>query len=53
MEELFEFLFGASGRISRAKYWRSVLVFCGAGLLVGFILLTAASLAAPSSSSCS
>jgi uncharacterized membrane protein YhaH (DUF805 family) len=47
MEELFEFLFGASGRINRAKYWRSVLVFCGAGLLVGFILLTAASLAAP------
>jgi uncharacterized membrane protein YhaH (DUF805 family) len=47
MEELFEFLFGASGRINRAKYWRSLLVFSGAGLLVGVILLTAAGLAAP------
>jgi uncharacterized membrane protein YhaH (DUF805 family) len=47
MEELFEFLFGASGRINRAKYWRSLLVFIGAGLLVGVILLTAAGLAAP------
>jgi uncharacterized membrane protein YhaH (DUF805 family) len=47
MEELFEFLFGASGRINRAKYWRSLLVFIGAGFLVGVILLTAAGLAAP------
>jgi uncharacterized membrane protein YhaH (DUF805 family) len=47
MEELFEFLFGASGRINRIKYWRSLLIFCGAGLLVGVILLTAAGLAAP------
>ena len=47
MEELFEFLFGASGRINRAKYWRSLLIFCSAGLLVGVILLTAAGLAAP------
>jgi uncharacterized membrane protein YhaH (DUF805 family) len=47
MEELFEFLFGASGRINRAKYWRSLLIFCGAGLLVGIILLIAAGLAAP------
>ena len=47
MEDLFEFLFGASGRINRAKYWRSLLIFCGAGLLVGVILLTAAGLAAP------
>jgi uncharacterized membrane protein YhaH (DUF805 family) len=47
MEELFEFLFGAGGRINRAKYWRSLLVFIGAGLLVGVILLTAAGLAAP------
>jgi hypothetical protein len=47
MEELFEFLFGASGRIDRAKYWRSLLVFCGAGSLVGVILLIAAGLAAP------
>jgi uncharacterized membrane protein YhaH (DUF805 family) len=34
-------------RINRAKYWRSLLVFIGAGLLVGVILLTAAGLAAP------
>jgi hypothetical protein len=47
MEELFEFLFRASGRINRAKYWRSLLIFCGAGLLVGVILLSAAGLAAP------
>ena len=47
MEELFEFLFGASGRINRAKYWRSLLIFCGARLLVGVILLSAAGLAAP------
>ena len=47
MEELFEFLFGASGRINWAKYWRSLLIFCSAGLLVGVILLTAAGLAAP------
>lgn len=47
MPELFEFLFGASGRINRAKYWRSLLVFIGAGLLVGVILFTAAGLAAP------
>jgi uncharacterized membrane protein YhaH (DUF805 family) len=47
MEELFEFLFGASGRINQAKYWRSLLIFCSAGLLVGVILLTAADLAAP------
>ena len=47
MEGFFEFMFGASGRINRAKYWRSVLIFYGAGLLVGVILLTAASIAAP------
>jgi uncharacterized membrane protein YhaH (DUF805 family) len=47
MQDLFEFMFGASGRINRAKYWRSLLIFCGAGLLVGVILLTAAGLAAP------
>jgi uncharacterized membrane protein YhaH (DUF805 family) len=47
MEDLFEFLFGASGRINRAQYWRSLLIFFGAGLLVGVILLTAAGLAAP------
>jgi uncharacterized membrane protein YhaH (DUF805 family) len=47
MEDLLEFLFGASGRINRARYWRSVLIFCVTGLMVGVILLTAAGLAAP------
>ena len=47
MEQLFEFMFGASGRISRAKYWKSLLILCVAGLLVGVILMTAAGLAAP------
>jgi uncharacterized membrane protein YhaH (DUF805 family) len=47
MEELFEFLFGASGRINRAKYWRSVLIFIVAGLMTAVILLTAAGIAAP------
>jgi uncharacterized membrane protein YhaH (DUF805 family) len=37
MEELFEFLFGASGRISRAKYWRSVVLFGVAGLLTAVV----------------
>ena len=36
-----------AGVSTGAKYWRSVLVFCGAGLLVGVILLTNAGLAAP------
>lgn len=45
MEDLLEFLFGASGRINRAKYWRSLLVLGVAGLFVGVILLTAASIA--------
>jgi uncharacterized membrane protein YhaH (DUF805 family) len=47
MEDLFEFLFGASGRISRARYWRSLLIYCVAGLFVAVILFTAAGLAAP------
>jgi uncharacterized membrane protein YhaH (DUF805 family) len=47
MEDLFEFLFGAGGRINRAQYWRSLLIFCCAGLFVGVILLTAAGIAAP------
>ena len=47
MEQLFEFMFGASGRINRAKYWKSILIYCIAGLLVGVILMTAAALAAP------
>ena len=55
MEELFEFLFGAGGRINRAKYWRSLLVFIGAGLLVGVTLFTVAGFAPSrrSSFSCS
>jgi uncharacterized membrane protein YhaH (DUF805 family) len=47
MEELSEFLFGASGRIGRAKYWRSVLIYIGAGLMTAVILFTAAAIAAP------
>jgi uncharacterized membrane protein YhaH (DUF805 family) len=47
MEELLEFLFGASGRINRAKYWRSTLLFAGTGLMVAVILFTAAGIAAP------
>jgi hypothetical protein len=47
MEELFEFLFGAGGRINRAKYWRSVVLFGVAGLLTAVILFTAAGIAAP------
>ena len=47
MEQLFEFMFGAGGRINRARYWKSLLILCVAGLLVSVVLLTAASLAAP------
>jgi uncharacterized membrane protein YhaH (DUF805 family) len=47
MEDLFEFLFGASGRINRAKYWRSLLTFSVAGLFAAVILFTAAGIAAP------
>jgi uncharacterized membrane protein YhaH (DUF805 family) len=47
MEDLFEFIFGASGRINRATYWRWLIVFGVAGLFAGVILRTAASLAAP------
>jgi len=47
MEELFEFLFGAGGRINRAKYWRSVLIYVGAGMMTAVILFTAAGIAAP------
>ena len=47
MEDLFEFLFGASGRLNRAKHWRSLLIYCVAGLFVAVILFTAAGLAAP------
>ncbi len=47
MEFLFEFMFGASGRINRAKYWRSVLIYICAGLMAAVILATAAGIAAP------
>jgi uncharacterized membrane protein YhaH (DUF805 family) len=47
MEDLFEFLFGAGGRINRAKYWRSVLIYCVAGLFAAILLFTAAGIAAP------
>jgi uncharacterized membrane protein YhaH (DUF805 family) len=47
MEGLLEFLFGASGRINRVKYWRSVLVYIGATLMTAVILFTAAGIAAP------
>ena len=47
MEDLLEFLFGASGRINRAKYWRSVLISIGAGLMTAVIPFTAAGIAAP------
>jgi uncharacterized membrane protein YhaH (DUF805 family) len=47
MEYLFEFLFNATGRINRAKYWRSLIVFSVAGLLAAVILFTAAGIAAP------
>jgi uncharacterized membrane protein YhaH (DUF805 family) len=47
MEDLFQFLFGASGRINRAKYWRSVLFFILAGLMTAVILFTPPSIAAP------
>jgi uncharacterized membrane protein YhaH (DUF805 family) len=47
MEDFFEFMFGASGRINRAKYWVSVFKYSLAGLLVVVILFTAAGIAAP------
>jgi uncharacterized membrane protein YhaH (DUF805 family) len=47
MEDLFEFMFGASGRINRAEYWRSLLLFTVAGLFAAVILFTAAGIAAP------
>src|SRR5580692_8214056 len=47
MEDPFDFMFGASGGINRATYWRSLVVFGVAGLFAAIILLTAASLAAP------
>jgi uncharacterized membrane protein YhaH (DUF805 family) len=47
MENLLEFMFGASGRITRAKYWRSLLNYTIAGLLAAVVLFTAAGIAAP------
>jgi uncharacterized membrane protein YhaH (DUF805 family) len=47
MEDLLEFLFNATGRINRAKYWRSLIVFGVAGLFAAVILFTAAGIAAP------
>jgi uncharacterized membrane protein YhaH (DUF805 family) len=47
LEELFQFMFGASGRINRAKYWRSFLIYVGAGMMTLVILFTAAQIAAP------
>jgi uncharacterized membrane protein YhaH (DUF805 family) len=47
MEGLLELMFGASGRINRAKYWRSVFIFVVAGLMTAVILFTAAGIAAP------
>src|ERR1039457_3094178 len=41
MQELFEFLFGAMGRINRAQYWCSLVMFSVAGLFA------AAAIAAP------
>jgi uncharacterized membrane protein YhaH (DUF805 family) len=47
VEDPLEFMFGASGRINRAKYWRSLLILGVAGLCTAIILFTAAGLAAP------
>jgi uncharacterized membrane protein YhaH (DUF805 family) len=47
MENLLEFMFGASGRITRAKYWRSLLNYTIVGLLAAVVLFTAAGIAAP------
>jgi uncharacterized membrane protein YhaH (DUF805 family) len=41
MEYLFEFLFNATGRTRRARYWRSLVIFGIAGLFVLVILFTA------------
>jgi uncharacterized membrane protein YhaH (DUF805 family) len=47
MEDLLEFLFNATGRINRAKYRRSLIIFSVAGLFTAVILYTAAGIAAP------
>jgi uncharacterized membrane protein YhaH (DUF805 family) len=40
MEDLFEFMFGSSGRINRAQYWRSLLICSIAAMLGAVIVLT-------------
>lgn len=47
MQDFFEFMFGASGRTNRAKYWVSFIRFSFAGLLVAVILFVTAGIAAP------
>jgi uncharacterized membrane protein YhaH (DUF805 family) len=47
MEDFFQFMFSASGRINRAKYWRSFLIYIVAGVMTAVILFTAAGIAAP------
>ena len=47
MEEFFQLMFGASGRINRAKYWVSMIRYSLFGLLVLVILFTTAGIAAP------
>jgi uncharacterized membrane protein YhaH (DUF805 family) len=47
MVDFLEFMFGASGRINRARYWLSLFKLCLAGLLAAVVLFTAAGLAAP------
>ena len=47
MEYLLEFLFNATGRINRARYWRSLVIFSVAGLFAAVLLFTAAGIAAP------
>ena len=38
MEDLFEFLFGASGRINRAKYWAGIVILAIVSIVLGFII---------------
>jgi uncharacterized membrane protein YhaH (DUF805 family) len=40
MEGPFEFLFGAKGRINRAQYWRSLVMFSVAGLFAATAIAT-------------
>jgi uncharacterized membrane protein YhaH (DUF805 family) len=47
MEDFFEFMFGASRRINRAKYWVSFIRYSLAGMLVAVILFITAGIAAP------